>query len=71
MHCPLNPAAANWENRITGFVGPFVNLKPLATEREHLRLVVRAQLEPADGLRSAPVGPGGPRDVAGHAPEQI
>jgi hypothetical protein len=37
MHGPFDSAPANWKDRVTGFVRPLVNLKPLAAKREHFR----------------------------------
>jgi hypothetical protein len=36
MNRTINPASVNGKNRVTGFVRAFVDLKPLATECEHL-----------------------------------
>src|SRR6266481_2740274 len=37
MNRPVNPARARWENRVTGFVSPLIDLKSLAAVSEHLR----------------------------------
>src|SRR5882672_6307942 len=37
MHRRVDPASANWKDRIAGLVRPFVDTKALAAECKHLR----------------------------------
>src|SRR5579859_6015926 len=37
VHRLINPASADWKDRVAGLVRSFIDLKPLAAECEHLR----------------------------------